>query len=190
MIKKAEYFKSYFDINKIPKDNRFQIAFGGRSNVGKSSLINCLTGQKGLARISRTPGRTQAINFFLIDDRYFFVDLPGYGYAKAPDKVRERWGELVDHYLNRTDRLKGLIFLLDCRREMNELDLIMLDWMEKREVDYVPVLTKADKLSRGNIAAKVRETEKILKVKPIPFSTINGTGIRELHHWIEKKLDS
>jgi GTP-binding protein len=190
MIKKAEFFDSYYDSNKIPNDRRSQIAFGGRSNVGKSSLLNSLVGQKKLARISRTPGRTQAINFFLIDDRYFFVDLPGYGYAKAPDKVRDKWGELVDQYLNRTEMLKAMVFLIDCRRDMNELDLMMLEWMDKKNVNYIPVLTKADKLGKSNLMAKVRETEKILKVVPIPFSIITGIGIRELHRWIESKLDS
>ncbi|MCX6826447.1 MAG: ribosome biogenesis GTP-binding protein YihA/YsxC [candidate division Zixibacteria bacterium] len=187
MIRKAVFVGSYYKLEEIPAD-RAQVAFGGRSNVGKSSLLNGLVGQKKLARISKTPGRTQAINFFLIDDRYYFVDLPGYGFANAPHEKREEWGRLVDAYLNTATQLRGLIFLLDCRREPNEDDLMLLDWIEKKDVEFLPVLTKADKLSRSQIAKKRDELGKVLKVLPVPFSTISGIGVTEILKWIDKRV--
>lgn len=179
------FIGSYADIKKIPPDSRPQIAFAGRSNVGKSTLLNKLAGRKKLARTSKTPGKTRLLNFFLVDERYYFVDLPGYGYAKASMKVKEQWGKLVNSFLMNCPNLKGLCFLLDCRRDPGEDDLMMIDWMESRSIKYVIVLTKADKLSRNNLMKKCRETENIFRVKPIPFSGKSGIGKRELLKWIE-----
>ena len=109
----ATFVGSFNDVRRIPADNRPQIAFAGRSNVGKSTLLNNLVGRKRLAKTSKTPGRTQLINFFLINNKYYFVDLPGYGYANAPARVKKDWGILVDNYLETSHNLKGIVFLLD-----------------------------------------------------------------------------
>ena len=181
----AVFYRSYADARKIPSDNRSQIAFAGRSNVGKSSLLNRIVGQKRLAKTSKTPGRTRLLNFFLINDKYYFVDLPGYGYAKASESDKRQWGKLVNDYLEGSESLKGLCFLLDCRRDPNEDDLTMLEWLHSGKINFVIVLTKADKLSRSNLMKKSREIEKIFDVKPIPFSSVSGIGKKELMRWID-----
>ena len=186
----AVFYRSYADARKIPSDRRPQIAFAGRSNVGKSSLLNKVVGQKRLAKTSKTPGRTRLLNFFLINDRYYFVDLPGYGYAKASESDKRQWGKLVNEYLEGSESLKGLCFLLDCRRDPNEDDLLMLEWLESGKINYVVILTKADKLSRSNLIKKSREIEKIFKVTPIPFSSLSGIGKKELMRWIEDVVSS
>jgi len=180
----AVFYRSYADALKVPFDSRPQIAFAGRSNVGKSTLLNKLVGHKRLAKTSKTPGRTRLVNFFLINDKYYFVDLPGYGYARAAESERRKWGKLVNDYLEKTEMLRGLCFLLDCRREPNEDDLMMIEWMESRKINFVVVLTKADKLGRNNLMKKIKETEKIFKITPIPFSSLSGIGKKELMKWI------
>lgn len=185
MPQNAIFVGSYDDVRKIPSDNRPQIAFGGRSNVGKSTLLNKLVGHKKLARTSKTPGRTRLVNFFLIDNKYYFVDLPGYGYAKAPVKAIEEWGRLVNSYLESSQTLKGLIFLHDCRRDPGEDDLMMIEWMESRGIRFAIVLTKADKLSKSRLNKKSREIEQAFKVQPISFSSLSGLGRKELLRWIE-----
>nr|MBN2278518.1 YihA family ribosome biogenesis GTP-binding protein [candidate division Zixibacteria bacterium] len=182
---KAEFFGSYADARKIPSDNRPQIAFAGRSNVGKSSLLNKIVGRKKLAKTSKTPGRTQLINLFLVNEVCFFVDLPGYGYARASVEARRQWGKLVDSYLDSSPSLKGLCFLLDCRRDPNEDDLMMVDWLQSRNIEYIIVLTKADKLSKSRLLNRCRQIEKAFKSSPIPFSIVSGIGKKELLLWIE-----
>ncbi|PKK83089.1 MAG: YihA family ribosome biogenesis GTP-binding protein [candidate division Zixibacteria bacterium HGW-Zixibacteria-1] len=181
----AVFYRSYADAQKIPSDPRPQIAFTGRSNVGKSSLLNRLVAVKRLAKTSKTPGRTRLVNFFLINEKYFFVDLPGYGYAKASENEKRQWGKLVNNYLESSPMLRAVCFLLDCRRDPNEDDLMMVDWLQSRNLDFAIVLTKADKLTRNNLAKKSKEIEKVFKVTPIPFSSVSGVGKRELIKWIE-----
>ncbi|UCD16865.1 MAG: YihA family ribosome biogenesis GTP-binding protein, partial [Candidatus Zixiibacteriota bacterium] len=166
-------------------DIRPQIAFAGRSNVGKSTLLNKLSGRRKLAKISKTPGKTRRIDFFLVDDRYYLVDLPGYGYVKAGLEARKKWGQLVENYLRHVDNLRGLILLLDCRREPNDDDLMMINWMEKGGVNYVIVLTKADKLSKSRLIKKTTDIEGTFKARAIPFSSLSGLGKTELTRWIE-----
>lgn len=190
MPKKAIFVGSFSDVRQIPRDNRPQIVFAGRSNVGKSTLLNRLVNRKNLAKTSKTPGRTQLVNFFLIDDSYYFVDLPGYGYARAPIRAIQEWGKLVNNFLENTSNLKGLIFLLDCRREPNEDDLLMLDWMENRDVDYIVVLTKADKISKNNLLRKSRQINDVFRVQPILFSSLTGVGRKELIGWIEGVIEN
>jgi GTP-binding protein len=184
----AIFFRSYANAREIPSDGRPQIAFAGRSNVGKSSLINKLVGRKKLAKTSKTPGRTRLLNFFLINDSFFFVDLPGYGYARASMKARKEWGKLVDNYLENSPSLKGFILLIDCRRDPDENDFIMLDWLQSRGINCVIVLTKSDKLSRSNIMKKADNLRLLLKRDPIPFSTITGLGKKELVLWIARAV--
>jgi len=125
-----------------------EIAFAGRSNVGKSSLINTLVNRKSLVKTSRTPGRTQLINFFLINKAISFVDLPGYGYAKVPEAVRKTWGPMIETYLSTRDCLRGVVVLMDLRRDPGAEEVNLLDWLQLHQVPAVPVLTKADKFTR------------------------------------------
>jgi GTP-binding protein len=190
MPKTVAFFDSYNDARKIPSDIRPQIAFAGRSNVGKSTLLNKLSGRKKLAKISKTPGRTRRIDFYLVDDRYFFVDLPGYGYVKSGVVARKKWGLLVEGYFKLDSGLKGLIFLLDCRRVPNADDLMMIDWMEQNDINYVTVMTKADKLTRSKLAVSVNKIKQAVNSEIIPFSSLSGIGKKELTGWIEKTLNN
>ena len=184
MPKNVVFFGSYNDVKKIPVDSRPQIAFAGRSNVGKSSLLNKITGQKKLAKTSKTPGRTRTIDFFLADNRYFLVDLPGYGYVKAGVAARKKWGQLVENFLNLAS-LSGMVMLLDCRRDPTDDDLMMIEWLESRDINYVFALTKADKLSRNQLKSKEMQISSAFDREVFPFSVMSGLGKKELVGWIE-----
>ena len=190
MIHNAVFFCSYKDPGKIPLNGLAQIAFAGRSNVGKSTLLNCLVNQKKLAKTSKTPGRTRLINLFLINDQYYFVDLPGYGYAKAPKKEKNEWDRLVETYFQKRENLKGLILLLDCRRTPNADDLMLLGWLRQENIKFTIALTKADKLSKSRLVDRVRETEKEFGIRPIPFSSLSGAGRKDLQRWIDETVNS
>ena len=147
-ILQAEFAAACHAPGRYPPPTLPEVAFAGRSNVGKSSLINALLGRKGLARTSNTPGRTQAVQFYRVNDRFFFVDLPGYGYAKAPEALRMAWGPLVEGYLTGRDSLRAVVLILDARRDLAEGDRELAAFLAHHGIDCVPVLTKADKLSR------------------------------------------
>jgi len=136
----------------FPRDGRPQVCFAGRSNVGKSSLLNRLVGRRNLARTSKTPGRTREIHFFLVADRVYFVDLPGYGYAKVSRQMRSRWGRLIEDYLADNDALRLMVVILDIRHDPSEDDLDLIVWLESRGIPYTLALTKSDKVS-GHVAA-------------------------------------
>ncbi len=190
MAKSAGYFGSYNNVRDIPDDGRPQIAFAGRSNVGKSTLLNELVGRKNLAIVSKTPGRTRMINFFLIDERYFLVDLPGYGYARVPEKMKIGWGKAVEGYLNGVKNLKGLILLLDCRRDITDYDRMLVDYLDDRRINYIIVLTKGDKLSKSRLMLKAQQTETELKRTPFLFSSLTGLGRKDLKDWILRTVAS
>src|SRR4030095_15281207 len=141
-IVSAEFVKSAFQEADWPNDPRPEIAFLGRSNVGKSSLINSLLGTKGLARTSSTPGRTQLINFFLINETFYFVDLPGYGYARVPVEIKQEWGPMVEKYLATRKNLVLSIAITDSRHTPTKLDLMMKEWLEARQKPFIIVATK------------------------------------------------
>ncbi len=184
----AEFFRSFSNVGDIPSENRAQIAFAGRSNVGKSSLLNRLAGQKKLAKTSKTPGRTRLINFFLVGNKFYFVDLPGYGYAKASKKEKADWSALVESYFQARENLRGLILLLDCRHEPTGDDLLMIDWLETNAINYIIAMTKADKLSRGKLIGRQKQFEKRFATEVIPFSAVSGIGKKELWSWIERTV--
>jgi GTP-binding protein len=155
VIKKAEFIISNTDPSLCPKDGRPEYAFIGRSNVGKSSLINMLTGVKGLALTSSTPGKTQLINHFLINDAWYLVDLPGYGYAQRGKKGRERIGEIIDTYLDRREELTCLFVLLDCRHEPQKIDLEFVNHLGESGIPFTIVFTKTDKISKSRLNENV-----------------------------------
>jgi len=167
-------------MDQLPKDARPQIAIAGRSNVGKSSLLNQLMGDKKLAKVSSTPGKTRSLNFFLVNDSFYFVDLPGYGYAKVPKHVSKSWGELVEGYLTTEKRLIGLVMLLDCRREMNDDDHMLLGWLVDRALPVLMVITKTDKISRHQTSLKISKVESELDIPAIGFSIKSGVGKQQL----------
>ena len=163
----------------------------GRSNVGKSSLINAVLNRKGIARVSQTPGKTQAVHFYLINEKFYLVDLPGYGYAKVPKSMVREWGELVRGYLQHADALKLIFLLMDVRREPGEHDRQMHEWASSLDIDERVVLTKSDKLSNNQLAASRREIAKELNVDPeilIPASTVTKKGIDDIRREIYARL--
>jgi GTP-binding protein len=160
-----------------------EVAFAGRSNVGKSSLLNSLVRRKSFARVSRTPGRTREINFFRINNGFVLVDLPGYGYARVSKEKKSEWRPLIESYLRRTSQLRGIVLLLDIRREPSDDDRAMLDFLAEVEVPTIVALTKTDKLSKVAARARAAEISRTLALEPeqvIPFSAHTGEGRVEL----------
>jgi len=147
-IRSAEFITSAVKPSQYPPPDAPEIAFAGRSNVGKSSLINVLVNRRGLVKTGKTPGRTQLVNFFLVNDRLSFVDLPGYGYAKVPAAVRKKWGPMIETYLSFRQSLKGVVLIMDIRRTPGIEELNFIDWLSKEGLVCLPVLTKTDKLSK------------------------------------------
>ena len=148
IIKSAEFVKSAVKPSQYPSAELPEIAFAGRSNVGKSSLINTILSRKRLVKTSRTPGRTQLINFFEINKAFAFVDLPGYGYARVPASVKKSWGPMVETYLSTRKTLKGVVLIMDIRREQGRQELDFIDWLEYYSIPSILTLTKTDKLSK------------------------------------------
>jgi GTP-binding protein len=166
-----------------PESSLPEIAFAGRSNVGKSSLLNTLVRRKSFARVSRTPGRTREINFFRINNSFVLVDLPGYGYARISKERKAGWRPMIESYLRRTSQLRGIVQLLDIRREPSEDDRAMLDFLAQLEVPTIVALTKADKLSKAGALAQAGAISKSLMLEPdqvILFSAQTGQGRAEL----------
>jgi GTP-binding protein len=176
----AEFIKSATKPAHYPDEKLPEVAFVGRSNVGKSSLINTLVQQKNLAKTSNTPGRTQLINFFKINDQVFFVDLPGYGFAKVPLSIKKKWGPMVATYLKERQNLKLVIFIFDIRRTPAVDDVSLLEWFNLYNISVLFVLTKMDKLSRTQANKRKNEIKRHLglplEVNPILFSARTGEG--------------
>lgn len=191
-ITSAEFIKSAVWPPQYPPATLPEIAFVGRSNVGKSSLINTLVGRRNLAKTSNTPGRTQLINFFAINEKISFVDLPGYGFAKVSRSVKKDWGDMIEAYLRERQSLCLVVLILDIRRDPNEDDLSLRDWLEQYRITYLYILTKTDKLSNNQVIARSRVIEKALKVatgkKPILFSAKTQKGKDDIWKFIETHL--
>jgi GTP-binding protein len=188
----AEFIKSAVWPPQYPPATLPEIAFVGRSNVGKSSLINTLVGRKNLAKTSNTPGRTQLINFFLINETLSFVDLPGYGFAKVSQSVKKNWGEMVEAYLKERQSLALVIFILDIRRNPSDDDLSLRDWLEHYRIPYLNILTKADKLSNNQVIVQKREIERAFNVSAkknsILFSAKTQKGKDDIWQALEDHL--
>lgn len=188
-IKSAKFVKSATDVEHYPRDNRPEIAFLGRSNVGKSSLINSLLGVRGLARTSSTPGRTQLINFFLINDQFYFVDLPGYGYARVPTEVKKEWGPMIEKYLATRSNLVVSILIVDSRHEPTKLDLLMKEWLQASGKPLIIVATKADKLSGNKLRASLNHASKVVEGSElIPYSAVTRRGADRIWKRITEQL--
>jgi GTP-binding protein len=188
-ITSAEFIKSAFERAHWTADGLPEIAFLGRSNVGKSSLINSLLQRKGLARTSNTPGRTQSINFFLINSAFYFADLPGYGYAKVSKTMRADWGKMAEEYLRERRELVLFIQLIDSRHKPTTLDQNLYEWLKFHNKNSIIVATKADKLSTNQLNKSLREIEKTLpESKIIAYSAQTGKGRERVWREIENVL--
>ena len=163
-ITKSEYVISAPNVNMCPKDTKPEYAFIGRSNVGKSSLINALTGRKTLAKTSNTPGRTQQLNYFNLANKLYIVDMPGYGFAQAPDAMVKKWQKMIFAYLQGRVNLKRVFLLIDSRHGIKKVDKEIMEMLDKAAVNYQIILTKSDKISAVELAKTITETNKILKV--------------------------
>ena len=186
---KADFIASYGISSQLPESDRPELSFSGRSNVGKSSLINKLCNRKNLARVSSTPGKTATINFYEVDNCYF-VDLPGYGYAKVAKGEKERWAKLIDGYF-RSGRNIGLVFqLVDIRHKPSQDDLQMIDFLIENEFPFVLILTKKDKLTKTQLAERLEALQTEIpcadQITMIPFSSEKGDGVEEVKAIIEE----
>jgi GTP-binding protein len=184
-INSAEFVLGAASLRQLPRTGLKEIAFLGRSNVGKSSLINKLCARKNLARPSSEPGKTRQMNYFLVNKEFYFVDLPGYGYAKVPEQIRSSWGKLIEQYLKTRKQLAMVAQLVDSRHDPTELDLMMVGWLDYYEIPFVVALTKSDKLPRSKMPTYLREAEITFArfsfcKDVIPFSAITGIGRGEL----------
>ena len=173
----------------LPKNQKPEVAFAGKSNVGKSSLINSLVNRKALARTSSQPGKTQTINFYNVNETMYLVDLPGYGYAKVPQSEKEKWGKLIERYLHGSQQLRAVFLLIDIRHEPGANDKIMYDWICHNGYEPIIIATKLDKIKRSQIQKQVKLIREGLKVRPgtqiIPFSSETKQGVAEVWNLME-----
>lgn len=180
--------------SRLPENTLPELAFAGKSNVGKSSLINALMNRKSLARTSAQPGKTQTINFYNINDAMYLVDLPGYGYAKVSQETKEKWGKLIERYLNGSRQLKAVFLLIDIRHEPSANDKSMYDWIVYNGYDPIIIATKLDKINRSQVQKHLKMVRTGLNVKPgtriFPFSATTKQGREEIWAFIDELLGS
>ncbi len=192
-IKQSEFITSAVTPKQYPEENRLEIAFVGRSNVGKSSIINSLTNRKSLAKVSGTPGKTRLINFFLINNTFHLVDLPGYGYAKVSKTEKQSWGKIIEDYLLKRPQLKKVVLLVDSRHKPSEDDILMYKWIKHYGHITLVVATKKDKLKKSEIPKSeklIRETLELSKDEKIMFfSSLNKEGREELLEELFSELE-
>lgn len=183
-LSKATFTVSAPDIRRLPEDTGIEVAFAGRSNAGKSSALNTLTNQKGLARISKTPGRTQLINVFEVSETQRLIDLPGYGFAKVPLEMKKKWQKALGEYLEKRESLKGLVVLMDIRHPLKDLDRNLIEWAAESDLPVLALLTKSDKLSQGKASTEVLKVKKNLAslnadIRVQAFSSLKRTGAEQ-----------
>ena len=178
--------------SRLPENDKPEIAFAGKSNVGKSSLINALMNRKSYARISATPGKTQTINFYNLNDEMYLVDLPGYGYAKVSQQEKEKWGKMIERYLHGSKQLRAVFLLIDIRHEPSANDKMMYDWVVSQGYNPIIIATKLDKLKRSQVDKHVKMLRQGLKLVPgtriIPFSSVTKQGRDEIWELVETEF--
>jgi len=180
-VRSARFVTGAASPRSLPPEHLPEIAFAGRSNVGKSSLLNRLLGRRAMARVSNSPGRTQQINFFCIDERFLFVDLPGYGFARVPLSVREQWGHLIAHYLTGRRMLRGVVLLVDARRDLKQQEAQLIEFLDYHDVPVLVAVTKVDKLKRGERGARLRGIrEQVGERSLVACSAVSGEGVDAL----------
>lgn len=179
--------------SKLPVNSRPEVAFAGKSNVGKSSLINALMNRKSLARTSSQPGKTQTINFYNVNDSIYFVDLPGYGYAQANEHVKAQWGKMIENYLYQSKQLKAVFLLIDIRHKPSENDCIMYDWIRSHGFRPIIIATKLDKINRSQVQKQLKLIRETLQVEKdtviIPFSAATKQGREEIYEIIDRIIE-
>ncbi|TMM45646.1 ribosome biogenesis GTP-binding protein YihA/YsxC [Colwellia ponticola] len=194
-LSKAAFTLSAPDIRRLPVDSGIEVAFAGRSNAGKSSALNTLTNQRGLARISKTPGRTQLINVFEVAENRRLIDLPGYGFAKVPLEMKKKWQKALGEYLEKRRCLKGIVILMDIRHPLKDLDMDLIHWAVDSDLPILALLTKCDKLSQGKRSAEVLAVKKALAplnadITVQAFSSLKYTGAEQadaiICAWLEQ----
>ena len=180
--------------SKLPETDRVEVAFAGKSNVGKSSLINALMNRKALARTSATPGKTQTINFYNVNDVMYLVDLPGYGYAKVSEAEKVKWGQLIERYLNTSKQLKAVFLLIDIRHDPSANDKMMYEWIVSQGYNPIIIATKLDKLKRSQVQKHVKMIKEGLQLVPgtivIPFSSETKQGREEIWELMDSFLEN
>ena len=188
-VTNAKFTISAVGPNQYPTDQKMEIALSGRSNVGKSSFINRLIQRKSLARTSSKPGKTQTLNFYHINDLFYFVDVPGYGYAKVSKKEREKWGKMIEEYITTRENLELVLILVDFRHEPSTEDVQMREFLEYYEIPYRIIMTKCDKIPRGKWNKHVSQIRKAFGKPPeelfLTFSSETGEGVEKAWEWIE-----
>ena len=186
--KTAEFMLGAARLDQLPRAGLPEIALAGRSNVGKSSLLNKLTGRKKLARISKTPGKTRELNLYEIDSRLILVDLPGYGYAKVGGAKKRSWGQLIEAYLNGREQLRGVVHLVDARHEPSSQDVQMHEWIRHYDVPALIAVTKADKIPRSKRDLSLRTVKRVLEPAEgtplVLFSAVTGEGADDVWKWV------
>lgn len=193
-FRQAQFLTSANKINQLPPDEGAEVAFAGRSNAGKSTALNAITDNKGLAKTSKTPGRTQLINFFALNETHHLVDLPGYGYAKVPKAIKQHWQKVLSTYLQQRKCLRGLVLMMDVRHPLKEYDLQMLEWCRHTDMPVHILLTKADKLKRGAASSSLQKVKKALK-QEYPEATVQlfsapaKQGLEDARRKLESWMD-
>ena len=191
-VRFAEFVTSVGRPDQIPQDGLPEIAFAGRSNVGKSSLLNRLLNRKALAKTSRTPGKTRTLNYYIVNRELYLVDLPGYGYARRSHSEREQWAKLVNAYIQDRTPLKGIVQLVDARHDPTADDLQMIEWLNQSRKPFLVVATKADLLSGSRFKPRLDQTLKTFQgygsVELVPFSAKTGRGKENVWRWIDGKV--
>ena len=190
----ARFITGAYKLQQCPPDTGAEVAIAGRSNAGKSSAVNAITASKGLARTSKQPGRTQQINYFELGEQQYMVDLPGYGFARVPPKLRQHWDLTLSDYFESRNSLRGLVVIMDVRHPLRDLDLQLIEWVDQLGIPVHCVLTKADKQSNGKNAATLQAARKMLEqfnqqIKVQLFSSVDGRGVEEvkqvMRNWLE-----
>ena len=194
IIKKADLETVCGITSKLPENTRPEVAFAGKSNVGKSSLINGLVNRRALARTSSQPGKTQTINFYNVNDAIYFVDLPGYGYAQANENVKAQWGKMIEDYLHRSKQLKEVFLLIDIRHAPSENDRIMYDWIKRNGYNPIIIATKLDKINRSQIQKQLKLIKTTLEADKdtviIPFSSVTKQGRDEIYDILDRLIEA